>query len=346
MIARAGIVAALAVAACSSNAPPESTAAARFELGRHLFYDQRLSVNSSLSCSSCHEQNLGFAVNRAVSAGATGEMGHLNAPGLANAGRLRRLTWGNPGMTSLELQIAVPMFGEAPVELGMAGRDVEIMGRFAADADAAERFRRAFPGAGAPVTSANALVALAEFVRGLESSGAPYDRYRAGDAAAMSPAAVRGEALFRSPRLGCATCHSGPDLTVASDPAAVGADLYFNMGLYGPGRDPLPGLAEFTFADEDRGRFRVPSLRNLALTAPYMHDGSVATLDDVVDLYAAGGRVLASGPHAGDGRANPNKAPAIAGFQLGAGERADLMAFFDTLTDDGFTTDPRYAAPR
>jgi cytochrome c peroxidase len=118
-----------------------------------------------------------------------------------------------------------------------------------------------------------------------------------------------------------------------------------NTGLYQRYPDVDPGLWEFTFAEADRGRFRPPSLRNVAVTAPYMHDGSVATLEEVVAIYERGGRAIATGPNAGDGRDNPNKSPLVAGFPLSDQERADLLAFLRALTDDHFLTDPTLADP-
>jgi len=341
----------LVVLGCGGADPVAATAAdQRAELGRHLFYDARLSVDQSTSCASCHRQELGFADDAAVSLGAEGTLGVRNAPGLANVFALSPLTWSAPNLTSLEQQIQVPMFGELPVELGMSGNEDEILDRLRDDPTYVELFEAAFPEKGEALDSAAVLLALAEFCRRIESTSTPYDRHRAGDDDALDDAQKRGLALFESVRLGCSACHAGGDLTVADGSARTLGELYFNVGLYdidGTGGYPVggEGLYTTTFDPADRGKMRVPSLRNVAVTAPYMHDGSVATLDQVVDLFATGGRVVVDGPWAGDGRANPNKAPALIGFELDADERADLMRFFDALTDDEMLVDPRLASP-
>jgi cytochrome c peroxidase len=119
----------------------------------------------------------------------------------------------------------------------------------------------------------------------------------------------------------------------------------YNVGGTGAYPEPNTGLFSFTGKPSDMGRMKPPSLRNVALTAPYMHDGSIATLSEVVDHYARGGRLIASGPDAGDGALNPNKGQFITGFPLTDAAKADLLAFLESLSDRDFTTDPRFADP-
>jgi len=172
------------------------------------------------------------------------------------------------------------------------------------------------------------------------SARAPYDLYRyGGDDAAISEAAKRGEALFLSDRLNCGACHTGLHL---SD--AIPEPAYHNTGLYNlDGEGGLPegnqGLFEATGDAADIGRFRTPSLRNVALTAPYMHDGSLTDLDAVIDHYAAGGEAARLGAP------SPLASEHVTGFTLTAGERADLIAFLETLTDQSFLDDPRFQTP-
>jgi cytochrome c peroxidase len=163
---------------------------------------------------------------------------------------------------------------------------------------------------------------------------------------------IRGEALFFSERLECHHCHNGLHFsdTVLHERNRIGERAFHNTGLYNiDGRGAYPanntGIAEITGRPEDMGRFRAPSLRNVAVTAPYMHDGSIATLSEVIDHYAAGGRTIASGPNAGVGRDNPLKSSFLPGFEMSAQERADLIAFLQSLTDEQFLRDPRYADP-
>jgi cytochrome c peroxidase len=141
-------------------------------------------------------------------------------------------------------------------------------------------------------------------------------------------------------------------MTIAIDHAALAepAVAFFNTGLYdvdGTGSYPVTdqGLHDLTGQPADRGRFRPPTLRNIAVTAPYMHDGSIATLDEVLRFYERGGRLISDGPSAGDGKLNPNKSPFVPGFTLTDDERADLLAFLDALTDTTFLTDPTLASP-
>lgn len=206
-------------------------------------------------------------------------------------------------------------------------------------------FPLAFPNDGAPVTMSNVTRAIAAFERTIVSMRSPYDRYRYGaDTNAISAAAKRGEIFFflratrelppvsrrlefqrRRPLRG------GPDIRAS----------FVNTGLYNvAGEFPYPppntGLFQFTNRVQDIGKFRAPTLRNIAVTAPYMRDGSIRTLSDVVDHYAAGGRTITSGPYAGIGHDNWNKAPSVHGFAFTATEKQDLIAFLETLTDSAF----------
>ena len=322
------------------------------ELGRYLFYDKQLSGNGAQSCESCHFQALAFSDGRALPIGSTGEVLARNSPALVNVAYDATLTWANPVLTELERQVLVPMFGEFPVELGITGHEQEVLGRFQADANYQRMFAAAFPDDPAPINFHNITRALAAFVRALVSSNSPYDRYLAGDKTALSPAAQRGMEMFFSEELECHHCHTGFNFTVSTVHAnsTFSAAVFQNNGLYnldGQGAYPRGnrGVYEITGKPEDMGRFRPPTLRNVALTAPYMHDGSLATLEDVVRHYMAGGRVLEEGALAGDGRRNPYKNGLVSGFRLSDSEIADLIAFLESLTDEQFITDPRFANP-
>lgn len=329
------------------------TTAARVELGRHLFYDTRLSRDESMSCASCHEQARAFTDGRAVSVGVTGSKTPRNAMSLANVGYFPVLTWANPLLHHLEQQALVPLIGQEPVELGLAGHEDEMVRRLAAEPHYRKLFAEAFPEADGQISLATVVRALAAFQRTLISVRSPYDRYRyEGDVDAVSDAVVRGEALFFSERLECHHCHNGLNFadTVLHERNRAGEIAFHNTGLYnldGKGAYPATniGIAEITGRKDDMGRFRAPSLRNVAVTAPYMHDGSIATLDEVIDHYAAGGRTIRSGPNAGVGRDNPLKSSFLPGFTLTAQERADLIAFLESLTDEQFLRDPRFADP-
>lgn len=324
----------------------------KVELGRYLFYDTRLSGNQSFSCATCHQQGRAFADTRPRGVGATGEVHPRGSMSLANVAYAPALTWANPNMLRLEQQALVPMFGEAPVELGLAGKDDELLARLRDDPRYPGMFAAAFPADDSPISLTNVTRAIAAFERTLISGNAPYDRFQRGDSTAISRAAQRGALAFFDEKLECFHCHGGFTFTNSVDFLGKGfVEVEFhNTGLYnvhGAGIYPRdnPGLMEHSGDPADNGKFKAPTLRNIAVTAPYMHDGSVRTLEEVLDHYAAGGRTLRTGPNSGVGRRNPNKSGFVKGFTLSRQERADLLAFLRALTDSAFLTDPRFANP-
>lgn len=315
---------------------------AKVELGRYLFYDTRMSVNGKESCASCHKQELAFTDGRAVGLGATGELHSRSAMSLVNVAYSAALTWSNPEMKSLEKQALVPMFGEHPIELGLREGD-QFLHTIRADAKYQELFSHAFPSEPDPFTISNITKAIASFERSIISARSPYDRYHYDrDDGAISDSAKRGEILFFNQHLSCFRCHGGfafSDATVSERSADRPVEFH-NTGLYNlPGLLSYPapnlGIYEYTKAASDVGKFKAPTLRNIALTAPYMHDGSIPTLEDVLDHYAHGGRE----------RDNPNKDPLIGGFNLSAQDRTDLIEFLKSLTDEAVLHDPRFANP-
>lgn len=334
------------------NPETNPTTKAKVELGRRLFYDGRLAADSMRSCASCHQQARSFSDAAPFSWGVTGELTARNTMALANVGYASSLTWINPFLDSLELQARTPMFGQHPVEMGMEGRQDLLVAALAAEPVYQDLFPQAFPEDEGRITLKSITQALGAFERTLVSARSPYDEYRFGGRAdAISESAKRGEALFMGPRLNCQACHGGPRFN--GDVSDDGSPIrnFQNNGLYnidGVGGYPANniGMAALTARKEDTGRFKVPSLRNVAVTAPYMHDGSMPTLDAVLDHYAGGGRLIPPGERdAGDGRISPLKSPLVGGFELSSQERADVLAFLDTLTDEHFLRDPRFADP-
>lgn len=310
-------------------------------LGRRLFYDARLSQNGTMSCGTCHLQALAFSDGRARAVGATGEPHPRSSMSLVNVAYASRLTWANPLLDRLEDQALVPLFGDAPVEMGMAGREQDILALLRTDDVYADAMPEAFAGDADPYSILNAVRAIAAFVRTIVSFDSPYDRYLGGDESAMSAAAVRGMDLFFSERLECFHCHGGFNFTDSTTHASERIERvsFHNNGLYnvdGNGAYPADntGLYDMTGERRDMGRFRAPSLRNIAVTGPYMHDGSIATLDEVIAHYARGGRIIANGHNTGDGRLSPYKSEFIRGFDLSDEERDDLIAFLHALTDE------------
>lgn len=323
---------------------------ARFQLGRTLFHDTRLSVNGIQSCASCHVQSKAFTDGLPLSRGATSEFTHRNAQPLANSAWHTTYAWANPDLTTLEQQMLIPLFAEHPIEMGLTPQNQDTMlVRLQSDPGLVKQFADAFPAELAPVNLGNVIKAIATFQRGLVSADSRFDRYLQGKEA-LSSSETRGKDLFFGAQAKCASCHGGLNFNEPLQALANPLAAFQNTGLYntdGLGAFPAPnrGLFEITGKPDDMGRFRIASLRNVALTAPYMHDGSIATLDEVLDVYAAGGRLLTNGPHAGDGRQNPFKSERVSGFALEAEDKQDLIAFLHTLTDHSFVANPRFGKP-
>lgn len=324
---------------------------AKVELGRMLFYDVRLSGNKTQSCGSCHKQELAFTDGLAQPKGSTGQLHPRSSMGLTNIAYASTITWANPLLESLEEQALLPMFGTDPVELGLADKEDELISRLKADEFYPKMFKDAFGGAG-EINLDHITKAIGAFERSLISFDSPYDRYIAGDRDAMTESAKRGMGLFFSEKTECFHCHGGFNFSdaVDHDGKAFNERPFHNNGLYsldavGTYPEPNQGLFEFSGDLKDMGRFKAPTLRNIEVTAPYMHDGSIATLEDVVDHYARGGRLIEEGDNAGDGSKNPHKSQFVQGFVLSDEERVDLLAFLKSLTDQTFLTNPKHADP-
>jgi len=308
-------------------------------LGRRLFYDTRLSGNQTYSCASCHQQAHAFTDGRAHAVGSTGQSHARSAMSLTNVAYNTTFGWANPGVSSLEAQMRIPMLNEHPIEMGAAGRQDEIVARFDTRGDR-PWFEKSFPGDPHPVSFDNIIRAIAAFERTLLSADSPFDHYLYRDERTAIPeSAVRGMKLFFSERLGCSSCHAGFNLSGAVNFVNAPRPVlsFSNTGLYdldGKGAYPATdrGLMDVTKRPQDMGRFRAPTLRNVALTAPYMHDGSVATLGAAIAHYASGGR-------------GPLRADQMTGFTISLAEKADLIAFLESLSDRTFTTNAALADP-
>ncbi|MBS1872583.1 MAG: c-type cytochrome [Acidobacteria bacterium] len=334
---RAGVAALILLAACSHPRPvlsskpigkpigvaaplglpllPAAVTAETVALGRQLFFDPRLSLDASVSCASCHNPKTAFADPRRFSLGVGGNAGVRNAPPVANAAYNRLQFWDGRAAT-LEEQASGPMMN--PVEMAHTPAGVE-----RCCGDLAPLFAAAFgpaPDGGSPVSLERITRALADYERTLLSANSPFDRFfYGGDAAALGPSAQRGLKLFRG-EANCAACH-----LIGARSALFTDGLFHNLGagMNAEGEIADPGRYAITRRDADQGAFRTPSLRNIALTAPYMHDGSLKSLKEVVDFYVGGGN------------ANPHRDPLLKPltFLTGA-QRADLVAFLKSLTGE------------
>ncbi|UCH29458.1 MAG: di-heme enzyme [Myxococcales bacterium] len=333
---------------------------AKVELGRFLFYDKKLSGNQTQSCGSCHQQELAFTDALARAEGSTGQIHPRSSMSIANVAYAASLTWANETLVRLERQALVPMFGEDPVELGMANMEDELLRRMRDDERYPEMFAAAFPDQSDPIALDSITKALGAFQRSVVSFSSKVDRWQAGDRTALNESEQRGMALFFGganaagveDAFECFHCHGGFLFSQSSDDSGQVFDqkFFMNNGLYNldeegsypPGNE---GLFDQTGLVEDKGRFKPPSLRNIALTAPYMHDGSIETLEGVLDHYARGGRLIEEGPNAGDGALNPNKSSLLNGFVMTDQEKADIIAFLHALTDEDLLTNPAFSDP-
>ena len=313
---------------------------AKVELGAALFSDGRLSVTGTYGCSSCHVPALAFTDGRKTAVGATGELHTRNTPTLLNCAYATSFGWADPSITTLEAQHRVPMDNHHPVELGLDQVLAERLAELNADQHVAALQHAAFGDANAALDLDQVVKALASYVRTLIAADSAFDRYLYWDEALPAPA-QRGMRLFFSERVNCALCHASFNLSgpIHQQDFPAAQPVFHNTGLYnlnGSGAYPDSGVMAHTDKPTDMGAFRAPTLRNVAVTAPYMHDGSIATLPEVIDFYAAGGRNIENGPFAGDGRLNPFKRKEIHALDLSAQDKADLVAFLESLTDSRY----------
>ena len=286
----------------------------RVQLGRQLFYDPILSSDSTISCASCHKQSLAFADSLAVSPGVLQRKGNRNAPTLGNVGFNPTVLF-DGFLETLEKQILVPIQEHAEFDFNM----IEIVKRLRKDPFYVALAKKAYNREPDPFVVTRSISA---FERTLVSYRSDYDKFLQGKKK-LSASAMRGKELFFD-KLYCSKCHNGFNFTDFS---------VHNNGLYEryPGDS---GRFRVTHLETDRDLFKVPSLRNIALTAPYMHDGSIATLREVIQHYASGGKT------------HKNKNTVIQPFTLTTAEENDLIAFLNTLTDKEFIRDKRYAKPK
>jgi cytochrome c peroxidase len=258
-------------------------------LGRRLFADRRLSRDLSRACASCHNPARAFADHRPIAVGAFGRTGRRNVPALINRGYGRAFFWDGRS-TSLEAQVLAPITDPNEMDLTLD----EASARVGLSPEAISR-------------------ALASFVRSILSGNSRFDRFVNGDRGALSAAEQHGLQVFRG-KGNCTACHAGPNFT---------DERTHNTGVaWHPGAATFADLGRFeiTRRESDRGAFKTPTLREVARTAPYMHDGSLATLDDVVSFYERGGR------------ANPHLDDEIRPLRLTPAEKRDLAGFLRTLS--------------
>ena len=301
-----------------------SASRAEVELGKILFFDRRLSSNDTMTCVSCHSPQLGFGDGENLSRGVSGNRTRRHAPSLYNLAWSKTFFWDGRA-TTLEEQLLGPLSNPDELNMPMDSLVAKLRGvPFYVQA-----FERVYPGSG--LTAKHVARAIAAFERTLIAGGSPFDRYEQGDHGALSPAAERGMKLFFG-RAVCSTCHSGAHFTDGR---------FHNTGVPGEdaGRSELDRVGEFQtrpypFFQTQRA-FKTPGLRNVALSAPYMHNGSEATLKDVVAFYNQGGKVKQSYGLSLD----------IRPLGLGEQEMSDLVAFLEALTSPVDVRPPTIPGP-
>jgi cytochrome c peroxidase len=295
--------------------PPDNPPTAEtIALGRRLFYDPRLSKDNTVSCASCHNPNFAFTDGLKIARGIGGLLGVRNTPTLLNAAYSPIQFWDGRAAT-LEAQSAFPISN--PVEMNQP-HEVSVS-KIQSDSTYKAEFAQAFgPG---PVTLGQIQKSLASFERTLLSGNSPFDQYEyGGNKQALSPAAIHGLAIFTDPQRGnCVVCH-----TIDTHYALFTDGKFHNTGAGINGEGEFTDLGRFgqTKLEADRGEFKTPTLRNVALTAPYMHDGDLKTLKDVVDFYVGGGN------------SNPDLDKQMKPLKLSAQDRADLITFLESLNGD------------
>ena len=287
-------------------------------LGKFLYFDKRISKDGTLACASCHNPFHGFADPERTSAGVAGKPGARNSPTVINRLFSADQFWDGRAK-DLEAQAHGPITN--PIEMAM-GSGAEAVERVRAVKGYGPLFAKAF---GDDAIDMDRITkALAAYERTVVSGDSPYDRYQAGDKDALSPAAVRGMALFNG-KANCVRCHVGFNFT---------DENYNNLGVGIDRPKPDLGRYEVTKKDEDRGKFKTPTLRNVTETAPYMHDGSESTLAQVIDLYDRGGVK------------NPNLSKEMKPLGLTPAEKRDLLAFLASLTGEVRNAEPPAEMPR
>ncbi len=273
----------------------------RITLGKKLFFDSILSKTKDISCGSCHQQHLAFADEVAISKGVHERQGERNSPSLMNIG-YHYAFFADGGIPTLELQVIAPI--ENPVEMDLPIDSA--IARLKKNEDYVQLFKEAYD---RQPDLFSLIRAIACYERSLLSGNAPYDLYQQ-EKIELTESEINGKKLFFSDSLNCSTCHGGFNFTNFS---------FENNGLYKKYQDK--GRQKVTVRPQDEGKFKVPSLRNIELTAPYMHDGSIETLDQVIDHYARGGQK------------HKNQSELIQGFTLSSKNKTDLINFLKTLTD-------------
>lgn len=337
------IASTIALLGFSVNNKPKKGLGIDAEIGRLFFYDERISINKTKSCASCHNPQLAFTDGLKTPLGALGDTVIRNTPTIINLDENTIFNWADDRIASLQQQSNIPLFGRHPIEMGNDSFNTSSLDFAFAD----PLYQRLF--AQKKIDKLDWTMVkdfIAAYVKTFNFHNSKYDKFLKGKQQ-LTADELAGKKLFFSDKLNCKKCHSGNDF---DEPEFTRMNPYQNIGLYCVGKDSLygnndNGLYNVNGDKDDIGKFKIPSLRNIAITAPYFHDGSATTLTDVVEHYARGGRKIEHGKNAGDGKLHPLKNQFISGFKITDKEKKQLISFLKSLTDTAYSRKEFYKNP-
>lgn len=296
------------------------------KLGQLLFYDPSLSFNNTKSCGSCHNPNLYFTDGYKQAIGLYGDVMERNTPSVINVANFKTLNWANPNMVNIATQMLTPLFNTTHAEMGMQQNNATAY-KILSNKQYSLIINNVAKNWQTIIT------ALALYQKKLISRNSKYD-YKLQNKVTFTTEELTGEKLFFSKKMGCNNCHAGQDFNTPINPE----NYFSNTGLNTSTFYADSGMATITKNPNHLGKFRIPSLRNVAQTAPYYHNGSAQTLTEVIKNYAAGGK-----------HNNPifvkNKSKLVKGFAINNIQIQQLISFLNTLTDTTIKTNPLFTNP-
>lgn len=313
------------------------------QLGKLLFFDKRLSINKTKSCGSCHIPKLAFTDGVLKPLGALKDTVPRNTPTIINMHENSVFNWADESITSLQLQSNIPLFGKHPIEMGNDSLDNSTLQFIVNDSAYLPLIQQK------NITTIDWKIVkdcIAAYVKTFVFQNSKYDKVLKGKAK-FTADELAGKKLFFSEKLNCKKCHGGTNF---NEPEFEQMNLYQNVGLYNVGKNHWyanndNGLFNTSKDTDDIGKFKIPSLRNIVITAPYFHDGSAATLSEVITHYANGGRVITKGKNKGNGKNHPIKNQFVQGFSITKKETEQLQKFLATLTDTSYLKNEFYQNP-
>lgn len=307
------------------------------EFGHYLFFDKALSFNITKSCSSCHDPKLAFTDGYRKSLGATADLHQRNSSSLLNISSFRYFTASDSTLTTLEKQLQNPFFNNKFIELGVSGYEDEILKRIKSNSDYQKIFSH-FKQSAHEISMQLIISSLAEYCKQLNSYQSKYDRYLQDPKSnILTESEKEGMNLFFSDTFACSECHGGINFNT---PKSNPENIFLKNGFFREYRTNVAtkfsedfGLYNISHKTQDIGRFRIPSLRNIMLTSPYMHDGNIETITEVLQKYSQGGMI------------NAPKDKRIKGFNMTKLEENNIISFLTTLTDTSYYSNPLFLNP-